>query len=223
MDKKEILKLIGGSQEYVILISCIICFFFFKKLSKELKVISYYIFFMMLMNSFSLRMAQVTINNMPISHLLVLGEFIFISLFYKKILKEHIFFKKYFRIYLGSIGSLVILNTLYIEPINTFNTNAKVLVLFIIIMFAALFFYERAKVLMKVDVNEKAIRLINSALLVYYSGSFFMFLMYKFMQENKQFYTKNILIFNSGLYLLFTIVMLIAILMVVLHRPKPET
>jgi hypothetical protein len=223
MNKKELIYFLANCQEYIILICCILCFFFFKKLSKELKIISYYLFFMMLMSSSAVRMANLGVNNMPITHLLVLGEFIFLSLFYKEMLKDHVFFKKYFKIHLGVIGSLIILNSLYVENISTYNTNAKVLVLFIIIMFAALFFYERAKVLMQIDVNEKAIRLINSALLVYYSGSFFMFLMYKFMVNNEQFYTKNILIFNGSLYLLFTIVMLIAILMVVLHRPKPET
>jgi hypothetical protein len=223
MSKKELIYFLANCQAYTLLICVILCFLFFKSLSKELKLVSYYLFFMMLMSSIGVRMANFGVNNLVTTHLAVLGEFIFLSLFYKEILKEHIFFKKYFRIYLGVIGVLVILNTLYIEPINTFNTNAKVLVLFIIIMFAALFFFERAKKLMQVDVNEKAVRLINSALLVYYSGSFFVFLMYKFTQNNKQFYSKEMLIFNASLYLLFTIVMLIAILMVVLHRPKPET
>lgn len=175
------------------------------------------------MSSSAVRMANLGINNMPMTHLIVLGEFIFLSFFYKEILKEHILFKKYFKIYLGITGSLIILNTLYVENIATYNTNAKVLVLFIILMLAVLFFYERSKVLIKVNTNEKSVRLINSALLVYYSGSFFMFLMYKFMVNNEQFYTKNILIFNASLYLLFTTFILIAILIVVLHRPKIET
>ena len=134
----------------------------------------------------------------------------------------HIFLNKYYKYYLGLVGGFIILNTLYFEEINTFNTNAKVLVLFLILFFATNFFYNRSKKLMEVDVHEKAVRLINSALLLYYSGSFFVYLFYKFTQNNKLFYSDKVLIFNASLYLIFTIIILIAILQVAFHRKSPS-
>ncbi|MEL6944538.1 MAG: hypothetical protein AAFO82_17895 [Bacteroidota bacterium] len=163
------------------------------------------------------------VSNLAITHIITLGEFIFLSLYFRAILKEDTFLDKYFRIYLGIVGGLIIANTLFIEKINVFNTNAKILVLFLIIIWIVYFFYDRSKKLMEVDIHEKAIRLINSGLLLYYSGSFFWFLFYKFTINNEVFYSHKVLIFNAALYLFFTIIVSIAILRVVFHRTKSTT
>jgi len=169
------------------------------------------------------KMADLRVNNLAITHFVVMGEFVFLSAFFKAILDDNIFLNKYYKYYLGIAGGFIIINTLYLEEINTFNTNAKIFVLFLILFFATNFFYNRSKKLMDVDVHEKAIRLINSALLLYYSGSFFVYLFYKFTQNNKLFYSDKVLIFNASLYLIFTIIILIAIVQVVLQRKKaPE-
>lgn len=215
MNDSDILILIANLQEYIMVLSCILCFIYFFKLDKTQQVISYYLFFLLIMNYVMRKLSFAGVNNLAITHILVLGEFVFLSFYFKGVLKNQVYFKKYFRLFLGVIGGLVITNTLFIEKINTFNTNAKVFVLLTIIFVSTLFFYDRAKRLMNIDAYEKANRIITSALLLYYSGSFFVYLFYKFTQNNEVFYSNKMLIFNAALYLLFTILMLMAILTVV--------
>ena len=171
---------------------------------------AYYIFLLLILNSSATLLADEGTNNLVITHLLALGEFIVLSLFFKEILVGDYLVKKYFRSFLAVFGGLIILNSLFLERINTFNTNAKTLVLFVIIFLSTAFFYDRSIRLMKVDAYERALRIMVSAILIYYSGSFFVYLFYKFSTNNKIFYSHKMLVFNSALYLIFTALMLVA-------------
>lgn len=221
----EIIELLGNIQVFLLVICCLGCFFFFNTFNRSIKIFSYYLLFILVINFIAGEMSNQNINNMPLLHILIFGEFIFLTSFFKEIfsIEKQIWLKKYFKIYVGIIGFILILNTLLIEPVIAFNTNGKILTQSITIIYTVFFFFQRATILMKIDKTERSLRLINSALLIYYSGSFFVFLLYNFMQQNKELYTTKVLVINVVLYLLFTIVILIAILMVILHRPKPET
>lgn len=219
MTDYDILEWISKCQGGVHLLTCLIGLLFLDRLNKATKLFFYYLAFLLIINYTMLEMANHQINNFALTHLMVLGEFVFLSAFYKEILQTASgVLNKYFKYYLLLIGALIIVNTLYVEAIDTFNTNAKVLVLFLILFFSTHFFYDRSKRLMEVDAEEKALRLINSALLLYYSGSFFVYLFYKFTQNNTLFYSSNVLIFNACLYLVFS--MLIFIAMAQLIRDK---
>ena len=223
MNGDQIINTIASMQSFTMLGVCLLCFIYFNRLSSSLKLLSYYLFFMLVINTLASEMASFGLNNLATTHLLVLGEFIFLSLFYQSVLPHYFIFKKYFSRYLAIVGGFIIANTLYLEQVNEFNTNAKVIVLFFILFFTILFFYDRSKHLTKPNLQEKAIRLVNVALLLYYSGSFFYFLFYKFTQNHKQFYTQGILVFNAALYLLYTILIAIAIIQVISPRPKPTS
>ena len=202
------------------LFCCLLCFWAFPRLNSAEKIISYYLFFLLLMNGMMNLLGGEGVNNLAFTHLVVLGEFIFLSLFFREVLKHKVFFQRYFRLFLGIVGGLIIANTFFLEKINTFNTNAKTLVLFLIIFQATAFFYDRSKRLMEVDVHERAIRIIQATLLLYYSGSFFVYLFYKFTQNNKIFYSNKMMIFNASLYFIFTLLMLISFVILILPRKE---
>lgn len=222
MSDIEIIYLITRWQGYVLTACCILCFIGFGRLNQAAKQFSYYLFFLLLSNSIMLLLAYAKENNLVGTHLVVLGEFIFLSFFFKEILKRNTFFQKYFRLYLGIFGGLILANTLFLEEINTFNTNAKTLILFVIIFLATAFFYDRSKQLMEADIHEKALRIINAALLIYYSGSFFVYLFYKFTVNNEVFYSNKIMIFNASLYAIFTLMAFSAMIMMVLRKPEGD-
>ncbi|MEM1321229.1 MAG: hypothetical protein AAGG75_13320 [Bacteroidota bacterium] len=216
----DIIITVTNWQGYIMSLCCLLCFLYFSKLSAAQKILSYYLFFLLIMNTSMRLLSLERINNMAITHMISLGEFIFLSLFFRELLKGKFFLGKYFRFYLAIGGGLIIANTLFIEPLHTFNTNGKVLVLFIILFFATAFFYDRSQQLMEVDLHEKTTRLINSALLLYYSGSFFVYLFYKFTQRDEVFYSVEMMVFNAILYLIFTLLILMAILQVTLQGQK---
>lgn len=221
------LKTIAEIQHYTLLTCCLISFFFFSKLSQPLKILSYYLFGLLVIGYVATDLSKApAINNLHLLHLLVIVEFIFLSLFYKRILRfNHSRIDLIFKIYLILIGGFTLINSIWIEGLRVFNTNGKILVQFIIIILSVVFFYQRSMTIFKTNIYEKSLRLVNSALLIYYSGSFIYFLIYKFTSDNKKYdgIQVDLLIFNASLYLLFTILILIAILMVITQRKKPET
>lgn len=222
MSDLEILFLIVDWQGYIMAFCCALYFLYFTKFGLAQKIISYYLFFLLTVNVVMKLLANEKVANLAFTHIAVLGEFIFLALFFREVLKNQTLFKKYFRVFLGVTGGLIIANTLFVEKINSFNTNAKIMVLFLIIFLATSFFLDRSKRLMEVDVHEKALRIINTAILLYYAGSFFVYLFYKFTLNDMIFYSNKMLIFNSALYLIFTLLMLSAVI-IVINRPKQMT
>lgn len=220
----EILLTIADIQFVVLFFCCLIVFIFNSKLNQPFKILGYYLLALLIIGYVSKDLGKAPyVNNLHLLHLLAIIEFISLSLFFKEILNFSVpKVDLYYKIYLAIIGGIVISNSIWIENLRVFNTNGKILVQFVIIILCVIFFYQRAQNVSKINVYEKALRLTNSAMLIYYSGSFIYFLIYKFTANNKQFLSTEILIFNASLYLLFTILILIAILMVVTQRKKTE-
>jgi len=223
MDVLDLIITVNSIQEYTMVFTCMLCFWIFPQLSKAQQVFAYYLFFLLVTNTIMRLLAFERTNNLMMTHILCLGEFIFLSLFFRELLSHQQVLKKLFRPLLLIFGGLIISNTLYLEKINTYNTNGKVLVLFVVIFFATAFFYDRSKRLMEMNIHERITRIINSALLLYYSGSFFVYLFYKFTQSDEIFYSLEMMLFNVILYLLFTLIILTAFLMIAFQRKKTST
>jgi len=146
-------------------------------------------------------------NNMPLLHLYTLVEFIFISLFYKEILAKEIKYGKYFHYFIILLALIIIGNSISIEPLTGFNTNAKGLTQVVIISYAVIYFFNRISI--DVTNNNLILNRINSAILLYYSGSLFIFIFANFLKEESlmsQYFWQ----FNAVLYLTFQILILIA-------------
>ncbi|MEM6684568.1 MAG: hypothetical protein AAF617_02140 [Bacteroidota bacterium] len=119
-------------------------------------------------------------NNMHILHLYTVVEYIFWSLFYYQLFKKSMVKKAI----IGLVVILVafsILNTLYWQPLDTFNSYSRSLEAAFLLCFAIAWFY-------KVFVNGKIIRLekhpvfwINAGVLVYFSGAFLLFISNNFL------------------------------------------
>lgn len=196
-------------------------FVYFERLSHGLKIISYYSFFILICSYLAYFLAKNGQNNLFITHLLALGEFIYLAFFYKFILIKNHFFQKRFKLFIGTIGGLIILNTLFIQDLLTFNSYGKSL--FQVVILALGFFYFYEKTLKDYNLpHQKSINLINSAILLYYSGSFLIFLSFDFLINNLKLYSSNISITNGILYLLFTILLFIAYLMAIFGKQEQK-
>ncbi len=149
------------------------------------------------------------INNLPLLHIYTLLEFIFLSLFYKNILKQEILSKKYFNILIISISIsiLIILNSIFLQNIYTFNSNAKTLTQVIYICYALTYFFN---VTLEKTPIIKFLNSINAAILLYYAGSLFIFMFsnvfFSLSKEHIVFWVVNAL-----LYLIFQLWVFIAL------------
>ena len=214
MTDLQLLTLLSNLQVGVHIGCCVLCFSRLERLTQPLRIFAYFLFSTLVLNYSMSLLAEVRVNNLAMTHLVVLVEFIFLSAFFRQLLPRENWLQQHYRFYLASIGGLVIANTLFVEPINTFNTNAKVLVLFVIIFWSARFFYDRLQQISETNREEKVLRQLVSGILLYYSGSFFVYLFYKFTLNNEVFYSDKMLIFNAGLYLVFTLIILTALVRV---------
>ena len=116
--------------------SLLICVFKFSILPQEFKIFSVFLLINITTELIIWFIGwKLKISNLPLLHLYTLLEFIILSLFYKRLLKNE-FFQKYFLSFVFSISILIILNSIFFESIYSFNSNAKSLVQLILIAYS---------------------------------------------------------------------------------------
>ncbi len=190
----------------------------FEHFSKSLYIFTGFIAFSFIITSISLFMWHNHANNLPLLHLYTFGEFLLLSWFYREIIGRPRFSTIKFNIFIGVVAALIILNSIFIQPLEEFNTYAKTLVQVVLIGYSILYFYYLTNQEDNEVVEQKSLRLINSALIVYYSGSLFIFMFSNYFIENDD----NLIfwVFNSLLNLIFQLLVLIAIWRVAFRETK---
>ncbi|MBC8756547.1 hypothetical protein H2O64_17880 [Kordia sp. YSTF-M3] len=149
-------------------------------------------------------------NNLPLLHIYTLGEFLLLSYFFKSLLEKPVFFKTSFWYFIIGGSFLIIINSLFFQSIFGFNTFAKTFVQVTIIGYAILYFYNLVENQLFSLALSKSLRLINSAILVYYSGSLFIFMCSNVYLENMQIYVP-FWAFNAVLNFLFQLLILLGL------------
>ena len=149
---------------------------YYSKLPRELKVFSWFIFLSGIIQFISLAFWFVSKNNMPLLHIYVAAGFLCLAWFYSTLLNGFID--------AGIIWCIAILfllftiiNTLFIQPIHTFNSIALT-VEAILIVILALFTYRffLSDIVKETSGrNIKSLNWINSGLFIYYSSSILIF------------------------------------------------
>lgn len=147
-------------------------------------------------------------NNLPLLHLHTLLEFIFISLFYRQILFSKHRLSVYLLYFIGVVSILIVANSVFLEPLTGFNGNAKGLSQSLIIIYTILYFFSR----ISTEVREENMYLnkINASILLYYSGSLFIFIFASFLAKNSPVLNHYFWEFNALLYLVFQLLILVA-------------
>lgn len=154
------------------------------------------------------QLARIYGNNLPLLHLHTWVEFLLISLFYQEILFVNYKINRYFYHFVGLITLLLVCNSMFLEPLTGYNSNAKGLTQIIIISYSVSYFFNR----ISIDVVKSNLILnqINAAILLYYSGSLFIFTFAKFLAANSEIESGHFWKFNAFMYLVFQILILIA-------------
>jgi hypothetical protein len=156
--------------------TCIYSIIIFKSLFKELKIVGVFLIFSGFIDLISTYCWYNSINNMPLLHLYVAGGFFFICLFYPQLLDGFISKKIIWNVLVGFTGFTVI-NTIFIQPINTYNSYAVVIESILIIILSLSTFMFLLDDIVKETKGKLAVTLnwINSGLFIYYSSSLLIF------------------------------------------------
>ena len=210
--------LYGGHVAVVcLLINVAICLLYFKSLDVPFRRLCYFLFFNLVIEIVARSLAYAGINNLPLLHLYTLGEFILLSYFYQSLIKNSNVFKNYFWQFVASICVLILLNSAFFQSIYTFNSIAKTLVQVIIISYAVFYFYKLTENHAFQFAKGKSLRLINSAFLIYYSGTLFIFMCSQIYINDSDTY-KLFWAFNAILNLIFQLLIFWGIWMVVSNK-----
>ena len=218
---------VGFSFAYLALaclaITCTLCIWKYKSLPEPIRLLSHYLFFNLLIEVCAKTIPFPNNNNLPLLHLYTLGEFVLLSLFFKSLIKKPSAFQKYFWVFIGLFLVLIIGNTIFLQGIFEFNSYAKTGVQVVLITYSVLYFYNLSNEVDLTNPYQKSLRLINSALLIYFSGSLFIFMFSNYLTKHKIDIHHGFWAFNAFLNLVFQILVLVGIWRVTFRRAKSSS
>lgn len=213
-------EILSDSAIGILVFSIILCLIRFRRIDFLFKILFAFLILNLLTELVADYFWRRKMNNLPLLHLYTLFEFLLISWFYKIVLKEIKWVQKYFWYFVFFVSLLVISNSIFLQPIYGFNSYAKTLVQLIFISYAVTYIYSYSLKLEKTSEETQAIRLINAAVLIYYSSSLFIFLFSNLFLINDIKIHKGFWVVNAGLNLIFQVLILIAIWKVVFRPTK---
>lgn len=193
-----------------LLLSCYTGIKYWHRLPRAFKALVVYLIFNLFIEIGARAAAILFRQNLPLLHFYTLGECWFLSLFYREVLDKDSIFQRHFSRIVPTVMILVVCNTLFLQSIFEFNSYAKTLVQFLIILYALDYsfrFSEREGV---TSFNDQPLRLVNAAILVYYCGSLFIFMSNHFALRMGN-AIKILWDINTVLNLIFQIAVLVAL------------
>jgi hypothetical protein len=141
-------------------------------------------------------------NNMPLGHIYISLSFIFIAIFYLHELKGYINKKAVTGIIVSyvifSIVNLIFFQSYFDYPSTTGAISALILVVFSILLFSKIMKEGRIKIL-----SQSSVIWINTAVLIFYAGSFFFFTLFNLILKYSTHFIYISLYLFKALYVLF--------------------
>lgn len=195
----------------------------YKVLEVAMKTFGLYLITNFIIEGIAFSLAMQEANNNLLVHLFTLLEFIFLSFFYFKIIKKPAFFQTLLKVLAPIVVIYIIGNTLFVQGIDQINSYSETVENVLIISFAIFYFY---RVLLEPDplrIRGQALNLINSGLILYLSGSLFIFMFSPYILKSAPEAYIPFFIFNSLLNLISKILFLIAMIKIGFSKAEPPT
>ncbi len=195
---------------------------FHKKIHNDVKAVGAYLLLNIITELYSEWLYHKELKSLFLLHIYTLFEFITWSYFYRQLFKNKLRFQKVSPVFIATTSILIIANTIFFEPISGFNSNAKTLVQLILIGYAIYYFFASFG---KVDLTKplpRSISLINFAVILYYSGSLFIFMFSKLLANNNVPYSHQhgFWAVNALLNLIFQVLIFISLWTVAFQKTK---
>lgn len=143
-----------------------------KKLKPELKILAWYLVLTGVLQIISLVFWFLHINNLPILHFLVPLRFVLLVFMYKSILSGYVRSWVLDALMIG-FCAFSILNTLFFDPWNTFNSNAMTVesIVMIILSLSTYVFLMDKRMTEHLKNYLRSAELMNSGVFIYYTSS----------------------------------------------------
>jgi hypothetical protein len=154
---------------WIVFVPFILAIVLFKRFTAAYRVLSIHIFIACAVELASYLMSLYRQPNLFLLHIYTLTEFLLLYLFYE------IYFNRFYpvwplRITAAAFLVFSVINSLFIQPVTGFNSYARAAEAFIMTVLSLLCFYKLAQE------HKPAVTWINTGLLLYFSGSFLLFI-----------------------------------------------
>lgn len=157
----------------------------FKILENELKTLSIFLYIAAVFEIIFITLANYSINNLPFFHLWTIIEFFLLGLIFYRVFTHHLS-KKAIIVTIIAFVAFAVINALFIQTIYEFNTIARAVESFLLILLALLFFYKVFQESTVMRLEKYPMFWINSGILVYFCGSFFLFIFSNYILEQSR-------------------------------------
>lgn len=124
----EIFEYISTFSQVVLLLNALILFWKFKSIPEKIRTIWPYIVIALITEIISRGLAMFKYTNLFLLHIYTLLEFLTWSFFYRRVFQDKRRFQAIFPWAVTIIAVLIIGNSIFLEPLSSFNSNAKTLV-----------------------------------------------------------------------------------------------
>lgn len=182
----------------------------YRQLPTLQKRLGVFIFLSIAVQFYAVYLSRQKLPNLYVLHIYTLLEFWAWSFFYSYLLKDQARFQKTLPWIIGIASSFIILNSIYFEPLTGFNSNAKSLVQLLLIAASIYYFF---LIFGKIDLNKEraqSLLLLNFAVLLYYSGSLFIFMFSKLLISTGVADIQQMVfwVINGMIYIVFVVLLL---------------
>jgi hypothetical protein len=167
----------------ILVVNVVLVLLFYKRLPSKIRSLSFFLLGSLATDFASRWFFYQGANNLFLLHIYTLWELLAWSWFFYLVFElTH----RERRLYFGGIGLagvLLLLNSLFLEPLTGFNSNAKTLVQVLLVSFAIRYFFLAFG---KIDLTKpvaRSVTFINFAVLLYYSGTLFIFMSSKLLKD----------------------------------------
>lgn len=171
LDLGLLMDIIGYATLFVTVCSAVLFWSTGAKKHTEVLFLGYYLILLVVIGGGSKVLFYLKENNLPLLHLHTLGEFLLLSMFYRRLLSN----KKFITWIIFIVGAGIILNSVFLQNIWSINSNARAVAQATIIFYSLLLFFDRLKAIDS-KILYRPLFLINTAILIYFSGSLIIFI-----------------------------------------------
>ena len=173
---KEFFANLSLISSFIVIIPLLISGFKLRSLNKVQIRLVYLLLTVLLVESISNILWYQKMNNLPIYHFYTVLEFLLITAIYKKVL-ANLFSKLFFIVISISFVLFAIVNTLFFQDLQTFNSNTTTLTGVVVILFSLCYFYALLKEVKYNNLETNPMFWINSGFLIYFSSNLILFFM----------------------------------------------
>lgn len=222
MTIKDLIYLFSISAQVCLLFCILLLLWRFKSLPKEIQRLGPFLVITLIINILAIMLGRQQIPNLFLLHIYTLFEVFLWAYFYNYLLRKTPKKKNVLPLLVIVFSILIIANSIFLEPISGFNSNAKSLVQLLLILASIYYFFNAFG---KIDLTQplpRSLSIINFAVLFYYSGSLFIFMFSKLLNVNNvaQARQHELWAINGLIYLIFLIIIFAGIWTATFQKTK---